>query len=191
MIKFIVAALWISAVTAGAIFYSFQSSQATASLEPASPMLGGLDYVKTETMSVPVLTKGGITGYFLARLVYTVEPEKANKMSVPAGTLINDELYSYLYSSPAIDFSRIEELDLDLFRNEIRDRINKRIGEDVVHEVLIEQIDFLSKQEIRDNNLRRRKETNAAALAVESAPEASGGHGAPAPAHGAEAAPVH
>jgi len=177
VIKFIVAALWISAVTAGAIFYSFQQSEAKVTVEPEAPLLGGLDYIKTDIMSVPVLSNGGITGYFLARLVYTIEPAVEKKMSVPAATLINDELYSFLYSSPMIDFSKTETIDLDAFRNQIRDRVNKRVGEDVVHEVLVEQIDYLSKEEIRDNNLRRRKEANAETLAGGAEKAKSGGHG--------------
>ena len=182
MIKFIVAALWISAVTVGAMMYSFQSSTETASVEPPAPMLGGLDYIKTEIMSVPILARGGISGYFLARLVYTIEPEKAKKLSVPAGTLIGDELYSFLYSNPNIDFTQTDALDLDLFRTQIKDSINKRIGEELVHEVLIEQIDFLSKAEIRDNSLRRRQQPEA----VKEGAGATGGHGAAA----AEEAPA-
>ena len=107
-------------------------------------------------LSVPVLKHGGIVGYFLTRLVYTVDPVEIKKLSVPAPTLINDQVYTYLFTNPNIDFSQIETLDLDAFRNGLRDSINKRIGEDMIHDIMIEQIDFLSKQEIRDNALRRR-----------------------------------
>lgn len=188
MIKFIIAALWISAVTVGAMMYSFTSNEATATAEAEPPLLGGLDYIKTEVISVPVLGKAGISGYFLARLVYTIEPEKAKKLSVPAQTLIGDELYSYLFSNPQIDFTQKATLDLDLFRTEIRDRLNKRFGEEVVHEVIVEQIDFLSKEEIRDNNMRRRRAEATAAAQVEAdkllaPPDAHGASGKEAGGH--------
>jgi hypothetical protein len=156
MIKFIAAGLWLCAVTIGAVFYSFQSAAEKTAPEPPAPLLGGLDYVKTEVLSVPVLAKGGISGYFLTRLVYTVEPEKVKALSVPMDTLISDELYTYLYSNPMIDFTQISKLDLDTFRNGVRDSLNKRIGQDLVHDVMVEQIDFLTKQEIRDNAVRHR-----------------------------------
>ena len=55
MIKFIAAAIWICAATLGAVFYSFQMSAAKpATEEAAKPLLGGLDYVKTDVISVPV-----------------------------------------------------------------------------------------------------------------------------------------
>lgn len=193
MIKFIVAALWISAVTVGAMMYSFNSTEAVVAPEEQPPLLGGLDYIKTEVISVPVIGKAGISGYFLARLVYTIEPEKAKKLSVPAQTLIGDELYSYLFSNPHIDFTHTDTLDLDLFRTDIRDRLNKRFGEEIVHDVIVEQIDFLSKDEIRDNNMRRRRAEAVAAAQVEgdkllAPPDAHGesaGHGSePAPDSG-------
>jgi len=157
MIKFVAAAIWICAATLGAVFYSFQMSAAKpATEEAAKPLLGGLDYVKTDVISVPVVRDSLIGGYFLTKLVYTVDPLVMAKLSIPADSLIIDEVYSYLFSSPQVDFTRTTELDLDAFRGGVRDAINKRVGEQLVHDVVIEQIDYLSKDEIRDNALRRR-----------------------------------
>ncbi|HEY6630911.1 MAG TPA: hypothetical protein VIZ90_05635 [Rhizobiaceae bacterium] len=163
MIKFIVAAIWICAVTIGAVFYSFQSASAKLNAPPAPPMFGGLDYIKTDIVSVPVLQQGQINGYFLTRLVYTVEPEKVARLSVPAEALIVDQVYSYVYGNPDLDFVSHETLDLDAFRAGVRKKINDKIGEELIHEVLVEQVDFLSKDEIRDNTIRRRMQAGATA----------------------------
>ena len=53
---------------------------------------------------------------------------------MPAAALINDQVYTYLFTNPNIDFSQIETLDLDAFRNGIRDSINKRVGKDLIHD---------------------------------------------------------
>ena len=180
MIKFIVAGLWLCAVSIGAVIYSFGVAGARTNAEPDAALLGGLDYVKTDVLSVPVLRRGGVVGYFLTRLVYTVDPHEIKKLSVPAPTLINDQVYTYLFTNPNIDFSEIDTLDLDAFRNGLRDSINKRIGEDMIHDIMIEQIDFLSKQEIRDNALRRRTAPQEA-KAAKAEPGAT--VGAEAPAH--------
>lgn len=163
MIKFIVAALWLCAVAIGAMFYSFQTASARNDAPAPPPLLGGLDYIKTEIVSVPVLRDGRVNGYFLTRLVYTVEPSKLAKLSVPAEALIVDQVYSYVYGNPDLDFVDHETLDLDAFRAGIRSKINEKVGEDLVHEVLIEQVDFLSKEEIRDNTIRRRLQAGATA----------------------------
>lgn len=175
MIKFIAAALWIVVVTLGAVFYSFQAAANRPPAAAASPLLGGLDYVKTDVISVPFVKSERIQGYFLTRLVYTVEPKQVAKMSVPLDALLVDQVYTYLYGNPLIDFAQHDGLDLDAFRNGIRDSINARVGEKLVHEVLVEQIDFLTPNDIRDNAVRQRK---AAAAEAASAPEPT-----PAPAH--------
>ncbi|TIW65480.1 MAG: hypothetical protein E5V56_07015, partial [Mesorhizobium sp.] len=125
--------------------------------EPPKPMLGGLDYVKTDIISVPLIRDARIDGYFLTKLVYTVEPEQIKKLSIPADALITDQVYSYLYANPQVDFTKKDTIDLDAFRKSIQDSINARVGVELVHEVLIDQVNFLSKDEIRDNAIRRRK----------------------------------
>ncbi|MER9329563.1 hypothetical protein [Mesorhizobium sp. M0488] len=164
MIKVIAIAVWICAATLGAVFYSFQAAGKNGVGETPKPMLGGLDYVKTEVISVPLIRDARIDGYFLTKLVYTVEPEQIKKLSIPAEALITDQVYSYLYSNPQIDFTKKETIDLDAFRAAIRDTVNTRIGATLVHEVLVDQVNFLSKDEIRDNWLRRRKSDTASEM---------------------------
>src|SRR5690606_32053125 len=136
MIKFVVAALWIRAATVGAVFYSFQNSGKDDNAAPAPALFGGLDYVKTDIITVPVVRNARVDGYFIARLVFTAEPAKLNKLSVPPSALIADQVYSYLYSNPQFDFSDRAALDLDAFRAGVRDNINARVGDKLVHEVL-------------------------------------------------------
>lgn len=159
MIKFVLAAVWICAATLGAVFYSFQSAAVKPADEAAGPptIMGGLDYVKTDIISVPLVRDGAVEGYFLSRLVYTVDPAEMRKLTVPAQALITDVVYSFIYSSPALDFRRAKTLDLDTFRNGIRDGINKRVDQDLVKDVLVEQVDYLTKDEIRANAMKRRK----------------------------------
>lgn len=156
MLKFAVAAIWICAATIGSMYYAFTSAAPPAEKEAPPEFFGGLDYVKTDVISVPVVRDHRIQGYFLTRLVYTAEPAKLHRLTLPAQTLLVDHVYSHLYGNPQIDFTNKNGLDLDAFRNGIREAVNKRVGDRLVHEVLVEQIDFLTKDEIRDNTIRRR-----------------------------------
>lgn len=157
MIKFIAAAIWICIATVGAVFYSFQVAGERGADQPPKPMLGGLDYVKTDIISVPLIRNSVVEGYFLTNLVYTVDPAQIKKLSIPAPALITDQVYSYIYQNPQIDVTKVQALDVDAFRKNIRDTINARVGEDLIHEVLIDQINFLSNDEIRNNSIRRRR----------------------------------
>jgi anthranilate synthase component 2 len=57
MIKVIAIAVWICAATLGAVFYSFQAAGEHGVGETPKPMLGGLDYVKTDIISVPLIRR--------------------------------------------------------------------------------------------------------------------------------------
>lgn len=163
MIKFVVAALWICAATVGAVFYSFQAAGTRGEGEAPKPLLGGLDYLDSDIISVPLIRDSAVKGYFLTKLVYTVEPAELAKLSVPAKALLADQVYSYLYSNPQLDFTRTATLDIDAFRKNIRDTINERVGAEIVRDVLVDQINFLSKDEIRDNAIKRRTDAAVAA----------------------------
>ncbi|MBP0441264.1 hypothetical protein [Tianweitania sediminis] len=168
MLKFAVAGIWICAATAGSIFFAFSAASPKGAEEAPAPYFGGLDYVKTDIVSIPVVKEGGVQGYFLARLVYTVEKEKMARLSVPAQPLIVDELYGYLYSNPDIDFAQAKTIDVSGLKAGIRDAINTKLGETLIHEVLVEQVDYLSKEDIRDNNIRRK---TTGTVAPQPAPE--------------------
>ncbi|MGN6469251.1 MAG: hypothetical protein ACTHLC_06680, partial [Rhizobiaceae bacterium] len=74
MIKFVIAALWLVIVTLGTVIFSFSMSGPKAVKAPEPAFFGGLDYVKTDIISVPLMKDEEVYGYFLTRLVYTVEP---------------------------------------------------------------------------------------------------------------------
>jgi hypothetical protein len=170
LIKFVAAAIWICVVTIGAVVYSFQTSGANADAKGPA-LFGGLDYVKTDVISVPILRNSRVDGYFLARLVYVVDPAKLKLLTVPVEAILVDEVYSYLYSNPQLDFSAKETLDLKIFRAGIRDAINARVQDALIDDILVEQIDFLSKDDIRDNSVRRRtKAIEAEKKAASAAP---------------------
>lgn len=155
MIKFIVAAVWICAVTVGAVLYSFQASQARQGEAPPPAFFGGQDYIHMEVISVPVVGDGHVTGYFLARLAYMADAEEVQKLTVPPKLLFVDGLYSYLYANPQIDWSDKKAFDLAAFKTNIKEAINKKVGAQLIKDVMVEQVDYLSKDEIRDNSERR------------------------------------
>lgn len=165
MIKFVAAALWISIATTGAILMSFQfgnsGEDAAASAEPNA--FQGLDYVQTGVISVPVFNKGRVEGYFLARLVFTARGTRLAQLKLPAEALLTDQVYTQLYASPEVDFTKRDSIDIDAFRQAIRTGVNERIGEPLIEEVLVQQVDYLPKGQAGSSQMR------------EPAPAAAGG----------------
>jgi len=149
MIKLMAAALWISIATTGALIFSFQSATKDDTEEEAqATAFAGLDYVRTGIISVPIFENGKVHGYFLARLVYTAEGKRLAQLKLPAEALLSDLVYTHLYGHPEIDFTSRKNFDVDSFRETLRAGLNERIGEDLIREILVEQIDYLPKDQV-------------------------------------------
>ena len=155
MIKLALTAVWICAVTLGSVYFAIQAASKVPNENAPADFFGGLDYVRGDVISVPVIDAGAVHGYFLARLVFTAEPEKLAALTIDPQVLITDELYTHLVGNETIDFTQMESFDLAGFRTGVRDALNERVGEKIFHEIIIEQVDYLTKEEIRSNMQRR------------------------------------
>ena len=156
MIKLVISGVWICAVTLASVYFSLQMAAEPDDAGDQSDFFGGLDYVRSDLMSIPAIHQGEVRGYFITRLVYTAEPDVLKKLSLPPEMLITDELFSLLVGERVIDLTRVEEFDLEAFRVVIRDRLNERLKRKVFHEVLVEQMEFLTKAEVRNKARQRR-----------------------------------
>ena len=154
MIKLLITGVWISCVALASVYFSVQSANKKELVEPDPAMFGGLETVRGEITSIPVISDGAVQGYFLTRLSYTIDPKKSNLLTIPVKDLVTDALYSALVGKQVIDFPAMEKFDLETFKTLIKDTLNDRLGEIVFHDVIVEQIDFLSKADIR-SNMRR------------------------------------
>lgn len=152
MVKVVLIGLWVCVVTLGAS-YGAVMWQADSPVDPkADEFFGGLDYVKTEPISVPLLADGEIKGYIIARFVFTMDGATLRKLSVPPSIFIIDEAYRAIYASgQKIDFKNLDKYDVDQLIVQIRTNVNERFKSDLVKEVLVEQLNYLSRDEVRNN----------------------------------------
>lgn len=154
MIKLLITGVWISAVALASVYFSVQMANKQEEDEPVPAMFGGLESLRGEVTSIPVISGGSVQGYFLTRLSYTIDSSKAELMTIPAADLVTDALYSALVGDNLIDFPNMKRFDLEGFKARIRDSINERLGDEVFHDVLVEQIDYLSKADIRASQFK-------------------------------------
>lgn len=155
MLKLIISGVWICALSLGSVYFSMQMASSTPKTTEQNPYFGGLDYLKSDVISIPVISDGIVHGYFLTRLVFTVDTKELSAMSIPPKDLITDELYTFLVGNRVIDFPKMDNFDVAAFRKGLKAALNKRIGKDVFHDVMVEQIDYLTKQDIRSNLSKR------------------------------------
>lgn len=149
MVKLVLTGLWVCIITLASVYFSVQMATAPA----ADPDAGKKkpEYVPGEVVNVPLIDNGGISGYFITKVSYMMSGELPKEPAVPLTELATDELYTLLVGDKAIDLAHTDHFDLAAFRENIKKHLNERLGGEYVADVLVEQLGFLSKEEISAN----------------------------------------
>ncbi len=158
MIKILLVGLWVCALTLGGVYAAVSlggkpDENAEAKVETPT------EYVSGETLSLPVVSDGEVSGYFLARLSVIVDSDKAKKIHVPVAPYITDQLFGLLVGDKLIDLPNTGRLDVAVFKTRVKDGINAQFGEEIVTGVIVEQLDYLSKADLRSEDPSRRSHT--------------------------------
>jgi hypothetical protein len=149
MIKLIVSALWICAITL-ASSYVAASWKSRGTLAPdGEETLTGLNYQKTTPINIPILADGSVTGYVVAQFVYTADAAALNKLSVPPDPFLLDEAFRTIFSDERIDFAHLDRFDIASLTGKMKSDVNARFGSALIQDILVEQFTFVSKDEVR------------------------------------------
>jgi hypothetical protein len=153
MFKILIAGAWAIMVALGASYamVSMQSgAAAAAAADPAKKApLEGLESHKIDPLSVPMIRDGKIDGYVLAKLAFTADAKAFGQMSVDPIAFVTDEAFREIYSNGQIDFSRMEKYDLDRLTGSIKTAVNQRLGTELVHDVLVQEINYVDKASLK------------------------------------------
>jgi len=154
MIRIIAIGLWICAVALGSLFFAVRQNDApSGEVQANGGAFGRLDYVKTDVMSVPIISNGSVAGYVVAQLVYTVDSNIRKKLTVPLEYFISDEIFRKFYGSYS-DTKDIEKVNFEAVRASVITDLNARFPEPVIKDLLVEQFNYISAEEIRAMNMR-------------------------------------
>ena len=150
MIKLIGTGVWVLAVTLAAVYFSLTMASAPKVDAEAAAREAAMEFVTGYTTTVPVIGEGGVNGYLLTKLAYKANKELAAKQVVPLPQLITDELYTLLVGKKMIDVTSTGSFDLDAFRGVVKEGLNRRFGAEVIAEVYVEQIDYITTASVED-----------------------------------------
>jgi hypothetical protein len=144
LFAFVVAAVTLSGVYAGQkIGAPDMADQAEMDAQP------DFDFYKTDLVAIPYVHGNDIVGYIIGRFTIKMDRAKLVHATLPVEVVVSDALNRHFYeegealSSPA-GWTKLRKSLADL-----RDLANESAGDTVVLEVLIDQLDFLEKDEVR------------------------------------------
>lgn len=151
MIRIALIGLWICVVALGSLYFAVWQNTATAAV--SAPAKEALDVGKTEVFSVPVIVGGVVQGYVVSQLAYTLDKAAADHLDVPVAYFINDEVFRQFYGHFS-DEKDVQKVKFDDVKKSIIDGVNARFAKPLVQDLLVEQFNYITAQEIRDQNTK-------------------------------------
>jgi flagellar basal body-associated protein FliL len=148
MLKLVFTGVWICAVSLGSVYFSIQHASAPVETDAEQQRRASQEYVSGELITVPVITDGAVQGYFLTKLSFSVDKAKARTMDVPLKQSVTNALYDILVGQKLINVADTSNFDLANFKTAVKDGLNKQLRGEVIFEVLVEQLEYLSKADV-------------------------------------------
>jgi hypothetical protein len=149
MLRVIVTGLWVCVVTAGASYGVALWSARTYEPPPKQEYLEGIEYEKTRVINVPMIAEGAVQGYIVAQFVFTVDARTHRQLSVPPATFVVDEAFRRIYGDEDMEFSNLSRVDLKELTATIKARVNERLRSEIVQDVLVEEFNYVTKDDLR------------------------------------------
>jgi len=154
MIKLIFVGTWVVIVLSASIFvFSGKHTELLGGGEEAGKVKAKVETLKMDPVSIALIREGKVKGYLVVEPAFTYTME-GKKTDVPIGLFFQDALVNYLFNNDEIDTERLEKFDLATFRTNLKNDVNANLDGIAIDEVLIQRIDYLSIDEVRDNKLR-------------------------------------
>ena len=128
MLKLVAIGVWVILVTAGATYGSvyLANSDATRSRNEEPDL--GVEELKSEMTSVPVMRNGDITGYLILQLSFAADRRLLAERKVDPLPFMMDAAFRVIFASTDVDFRRLRSKDLDELTSAIAKEANARIG---------------------------------------------------------------
>ena len=148
MTRIVITGLWICAITV-------LSSYAVIAWMPALPKpraeeyLEGLSYQKLRPINIPIIAEGTVQGYVIATIIFTAEAHLINGRGLTPAPFVMDESFRQIYGDGDLDFRNLKKYDINKRLEDIKRRVNERLGSEVVKDVMIENFNFVTKKDIR------------------------------------------
>ncbi|MBO6814775.1 MAG: hypothetical protein JJ891_07930 [Rhizobiaceae bacterium] len=156
MIKLLLTGIWGVILLSGSIYFfsGMPEPQAGDGGPDGKPYFGKLETIHLDTMSVAFIQKNAVQGYVILDVAFAVDSARNKKLSVPAKLIVQNEVNNAFLKNRRLNINRLDEFDPDKLEQQLADQINEKVGELLVSEVMIQRIDFLSSEEVRDTKLR-------------------------------------
>ncbi len=157
MIKTLLIGLWVCIVALGSTFFFITMQTQSVSSEAAQKESSAVEFIKTDMVSVPVIKEGKVQGYLVTQISFAVNTAETLKLSFEPTPYLIDVAYRTLYENSDVDFSRLKTQDLSVLTQKIAAAANTKFGSEVVKDVLLNEINYVLRDEVRTNWVKKKE----------------------------------
>lgn len=150
MLRLALLGIWLVFVTAGATFASVYLGGPEKTPSSHSDDLG-VENLTADLTSVPIIRGGDVSGYVILQLSFAADRALLDDKKLDPMPYIKDAAFRVVFTSSEIDFRHLRSGDLDRLTDGIAREANRRLGENIVRQVLFQQLNFVKKEDIRTN----------------------------------------
>jgi hypothetical protein len=155
MIKIIVLGIWVSFIALGSSYFSANFMGQKSSEKNTSLAAAPAEFIKSDMISVPVIRSGKVQGYVVAQFTFVVDTSEVSKLSYEPNPFLFDAAFRCLYENQTTDFSSLQQQDLTELAKQVMERANKKLGIPVTKDVLLTEINYVSRDEVRTNWVKK------------------------------------
>lgn len=151
MLKLVAIGVWVIVVTAAATYGSVYLSNSTGQTEAAEEPDMGVEELKSEMTSVPIMRNGDVTGYLILQLSFAADRRLLADKKLDPLPFLMDAVFRVILVRTDVDFYRLKSKDLEEITAAVATDVNSRLGAELVRHVLLQQVNFVKKEDIRTN----------------------------------------
>jgi hypothetical protein len=151
LLKLVAIGVWIIAVTAGATFGSVYIAKSGGPAESELKPDLGVEQLRSEMTSFPIMRNGDITGYLILQLSFSADRGLLAERKVDPMPFLMDAGFRVIFARTDVEFHRLRSKDLEEVTSMIAADVNARLGVELVRHVLVQQVNFVKKEDIRTN----------------------------------------
>jgi hypothetical protein len=149
MIKIIIIGLWVCVVTIASSYAAAYFSSGKSSASKQDPYLEGMEYRRTQTVTIPMIEGGTIRGYVMARFVFTADARTLRELPIDPTPFVTSEAFNEVYVNGQVRFNQLQKYNFKQMTETIRTNVNTRLNGDIIKDVLIDGVNYIDKNDIR------------------------------------------
>lgn len=150
MLRLVLIGIWAVIVTAVSAYVTSHFKFLTQSKEAANADLG-FDQLSSDLMSVPVIREGEVKGYLIMELAFMANAGLIEQNRLDPLPFMKDAAFQAVFTNEKLDIGNLKKTDIDSLAADIVKEANMKLGSEVVRNVLLQQLNYIKREDIRAN----------------------------------------